>query len=317
MDKNNYKHIFGPVPSRRLGYSLGVDIVPYKVCSYDCIYCQLGQTTEKTIKRKPYFKIKDIIEELKERLSNNKDIDHITLSGSGEPTLNKNFGEIIKEIKNLTDIPVAVLTNGSLLWDDNVIEDLLPSDLVIPSLDAGSNSVFNKINRPSNDLSFENVVSGLKKLSNNYKNPIWLEIFWAAGVNNTKKEIKNLADIIKDIRLDKIQFNTVARPPCEDTCHGLSKIELMEISGYFNHSNIEVIGEFNKVFEEKNFQYKELEVMNLIKRRPCSIHNISNGLNIHKNEVVKYLGHFEKQNILKIEKIGNISYYSFKQEKTT
>ncbi|MGD2175646.1 MAG: radical SAM protein, partial [Candidatus Brocadiaceae bacterium] len=151
--------VFGPVPSRRLGRSLGIDLVPFKTCSYDCIYCQLGRTTLKTTERREWVPLDLVLEEVEEKL--NSEPDYITLSGSGEPTLFSRLGELIGHIKNITDIPVAVLTNGSLLWRKTVRDNLQEADLVIPSLDAGNESMFRYVNRPAPQLSFYEVAEGL------------------------------------------------------------------------------------------------------------------------------------------------------------
>ncbi|MGB7060806.1 MAG: radical SAM protein, partial [Candidatus Zixiibacteriota bacterium] len=154
--------IYGPVPSRRLGISLGVDVVPYKTCSYDCIYCQLGKTTNHSIQRKSFVPIDSVISDVKKVLNENSDIDYITFSGSGEPTLNQDICEMITKVKNFTQIPVAVLTNGSLLWDRRVREDVTRADLVVPSVDAVSEDIFQKVNRPIEGLDVKKVLDGIR-----------------------------------------------------------------------------------------------------------------------------------------------------------
>jgi len=161
-------YVFGPVPSRRLGRSLGVDVVPLKTCTYDCIYCQLGRTTRKTTERREWVPLEDVISELAEKLS--AEPDYVTLSGSGEPTLYSRIGELIQRIKRLTDIPVAVLTNGSLLWDPGVRKDLLRADLVVPSLDAADAGMFRVVNRPHEDISFDQMLRGLKESRSSLQN---------------------------------------------------------------------------------------------------------------------------------------------------
>lgn len=155
------KYTYGPVPSRRLGLSLGIDIVPFKTCSFDCIYCQLGRTTNKTIERKAYVTTTELLTELQVVLKDDEQIDYITFSGSGEPTLNSEIGQMIREIKRITTIPVAVLTNSSLLAQESVQEDLLSADLVIPSLDAVTAETFQKINRPYTGIEISQVVKGI------------------------------------------------------------------------------------------------------------------------------------------------------------
>jgi wyosine [tRNA(Phe)-imidazoG37] synthetase (radical SAM superfamily) len=172
MDKplNAPKYIFGPVPSRRLGRSLGVDLVPYKTCTFDCIYCDLGRTTHKTVSRQSYVPPEEIQGELELYLSVlDKKPDYITLSGSGEPTLNTNVGEIIRKIKKITSTPAAVLTNGSLLSMDGVREDLSEADVVLPSLDAITPALFEYINRPHPSLGIEDIISGLIQFRKQYQ----------------------------------------------------------------------------------------------------------------------------------------------------
>ena len=176
--------IFGPVPSRRLGFSLGVDTIPFKTCSLDCIYCQLGRTTNKTIERKEYIAGENILREIEEILKRKKKIDYITFSGSGEPTLNSRMEEMITQIKRLTSIPVAILTNGTLLYQPRMREELMEADLVIPSLDAVSEEVFEKINRPHHKLKINEVIKGINTFSQEFRGKIWLEIMLVKGVND-------------------------------------------------------------------------------------------------------------------------------------
>ena len=161
MAEKDFKHVFGPVPSRRLGRSLGVDLVPFKTCSYDCIYCQLGRTTKKTIERKEYAPLGEVLDEVGRKLAETARPDFITLSGSGEPTLHARLHELVAGIREMTGIPLAVLTNGSLLWDEAVRDALAGVDLVIPSLDAGTPRAFARVNRPHHGVSFEKMLGGL------------------------------------------------------------------------------------------------------------------------------------------------------------
>ena len=211
---NEPKYIFGPVPSRRLGRSLGVDLVPYKTCTFDCIYCDLGRTTRKTISRQSYVSPEEIQGELELYLSVlDKKPDFITLSGSGEPTLNTNIGEIIRRIKDITSIPVAILTNSSLLSLDEVRRDLSEADVVLPSLDAITPALFEYINRPHPSLRIEEIISGLIQFRKQYRGQIWLEILFCRGVNDGKEEIEKLKGVIERIQPDRVQLNTPVRPP--------------------------------------------------------------------------------------------------------
>jgi wyosine [tRNA(Phe)-imidazoG37] synthetase (radical SAM superfamily) len=182
MNAEIFKYVYGPVPSRRLKRSLGVDLVPFKTCTYDCIYCQLGRTTEKTNLLKEYAPIERILAELKKKLALGPRPDYVTLSGSGEPTLHCRIGELIHQIKRVTPIPLAVLTNGSLLWSRCVQDALMEADLVLPSLDAGDERLFRYVNRPDELIQFETMVQGLREFNARFKKPVWLEVFLLAGV---------------------------------------------------------------------------------------------------------------------------------------
>ena len=171
--------VFGPVPSRRLGRSLGVDLVPFKTCTYDCSYCQLGRTTRLTVERKEWVPMDAILDELKRKLTCRPD--YITLTGSGEPTLHSCLGQLIEHIQAMTRIPIAVLTNGSLLWQHEVRKELALADVVLPSMDAGGAFTFTCINRPQASLSFETLVEGLVEFRRAFSGHYWLEVFLWGG----------------------------------------------------------------------------------------------------------------------------------------
>ena len=188
MSSKFYKYIYGPVPSRRLGRSLGIDLVPFKTCTYDCIYCQLGRTTNKTIKRRPYVPVKDILNELKIKLATGEPPDYISIAGSGEPTLHSDIGNLIDQINDITEIPVAVLTNGSLLFMPEVRTALSKADLVIPSLDAGDEELFRYVNRPHADIAFDQMVHGLIDFTRNFPGVVWLGGLLLSGVTGMAEE---------------------------------------------------------------------------------------------------------------------------------
>ncbi len=192
-----YKYLYGPVPSRRLGRSLGIDIVPLKVCTLDCVYCQLGRSSEKTTRRREYVPIDAVIEELAEKISNGLDADFITIAGSGEPTLNSGLGKLLKAASDITDIPLTVLTNGTLFYREDVRADCAQADVVMPSLDAGDEPTFRKINRPHRDISIEKLVSGLCALREEFAGRIWLEVFLVDGMNTDTGQIAEIKGLIR------------------------------------------------------------------------------------------------------------------------
>jgi wyosine [tRNA(Phe)-imidazoG37] synthetase (radical SAM superfamily) len=280
------KHIFGPVPSRRLGRSLGIDLVPHKTCTYDCIYCQVGHTTDKTIKRKIWVGVDELIAELKNKLSSKPDC--ITLSGSGEPTLFAGCGELIKKIKQLTDIPVAVITNGSMLCDKQVRAELLDADIVVPSLDAGDEEIFQKINKPAAGITFAKMLKGLIDFRSEFKkDKYWLEVFFIAGLNDDDEQVGKMAACIAKIRPDKIQLNTVTRPPADDV-KPVKKERLAEIAKKFG-KNAEVIADFKAGQADSEFKAEDADIIEMLKRRPCSLDDVAAGLKTPMNEALKHI----------------------------
>ena len=282
------KYTYGPVPSRRLGRSLGIDLIPLKICTYDCIYCQLGRTTNKTTARKEYFPVNEILQQTKQRLQEISRPDYITLAGSGEPILHSRIDEIIHGIKEFTDIPVAVLTNGSLFWMDEVRESVLEADLIIPSLDAGDEKIFRHVNRPHRDISFKKLVDGLCSLRKSYSGQIWLEVFLIDGVTAIESEVLKIKTCVDRIAPERIQLNTAVRTPVESFVEAVKREKMEKIAGMFG-SNCEIIADFSGVHDLDEFTSNKEDVFELLKRRPCSIEDISDGLNIHRNETIKYV----------------------------
>lgn len=213
------KYIYGPIKSRRLGLSLGISLTPYKICSFDCVYCQLGRTIQKTSERNEYLKVEEVINELKSWLVNNpdeaKNLNYITLSGSGEPTLNIKIGEIISEIKKITTVAVAVITNASLFNNVLLRQALLGADLIIPSLDAAIPRVFQNIDRPQAGIDIEGIIGGLASVRKEFRGRIWLEVMLVRGINDDLRYIKKLKEAIDKINPNKIHLNSPVRTTAE------------------------------------------------------------------------------------------------------
>ncbi len=290
--------IFGPVPSRRLGLSLGIDIIPFKTCTLDCIYCQLGRTTNKTIERRKYTASDEILRELEKVLREGERVDYITFSGSGEPTLNPEIGKMITGIKEMTSIPVAVLTNGTLLYQPRVEADLLEADLVVPSLDGASEEVFRRVNRPHSSLTISEVIRGIKTFSRNFKGKIWLEIMLVKGMNDSEKSINEIKKVAREIKLDKIQLNTVVRPPAEESAGALGWQDLERIRSILG-KRCEIIAELKKLERRAYKGDIEEAILTMVKRRPLTLAEISSSLGLHQNEVIKYIGLLEREGQIK------------------
>ncbi|MBC8231481.1 radical SAM protein [bacterium] len=306
------KHIFGPVPSRRLGASLGIDLVPYKTCSYDCVYCQLGRTTSKIVERKEYVQKDSVITELQSLLSTleapREAIDYITFSGSGEPTLNSAIGELLRELKAITDVPLAVLTNGSLLYRGDVRDALHNADLVVPSLDAVTESVFQKVNKPHPSLTVEKMIDGIREFNKSFSGETWLEIMLVKGINDGQEEIERMAEVAADMNLAKIQLNTVIRPPSEKLALPLNAEEMQRIKEKIG-AKAEVIAYFDRKKEKIYKGDIEAEILAMLHRRPCTVSDISSALSIHINEAIKYIEQMEKNNSIKSIRQRDEIYY--------
>ena len=303
-DKREY--IYGPVPSRRLGCSLGVDLVPLKTCTYDCIYCQLGRTTNKTTQQKEWVPIDIVIDQLKNKLDSKPD--YITLSGSGEPTLHSRIGEVISKIKVITDMPVAVLTNGSLLWLPEVRNSLMSADLVLPSLDAGTDRLFKYINRPHSDIPLSKMLEGLVKFREEYDGKCWIEVFLLGGVTTVEAQVNILAHYIRLICPDKVQINTVTRPPAEDFAMPIPADQLKAIASQL-HKDAEVIADYHDVRKQQGTFARCEDVLALLKRRPCSVGDIVAGLCLRRNEVVKYIEELSSQGKIEAKPQNHQLYY--------
>ncbi len=297
-----YNHLFGPVPSRRLGISLGVDLVPLKTCTLNCIYCECGRTTDLTVERKKYVPLRAVKEELTDYFANNPRPDYITFSGSGEPTLNSSIADVLHFIRNhIHDIPVAVLTNGTLFSIKQVREDIKDAAVVIPSLDAATDKIFRKINRPYPGLKIDTIIEGIVKFSKEYNGQIWLEIFIVPGINDTKYELTALKQAIEKIGPSRVQLNTLDRPGPVSTIRAATRQELEHILHFWQLENVSIIA---NVSERKDLlAYRtdtESAILGTIARRPCTLKDLSEILGLQINEVNKYLDVLEADGKIKM-----------------
>lgn len=311
-----YKYLFGPVPSRRLGMSLGVDLVPHKVCTLDCVYCECGKTTKLSTDRMEYIPYKKVKEELTRFFTHNPDPEYITFSGSGEPTLNVRIGEVLDFIKQLKpSIPVALLTNGTLLQDNKVRNEVLKADLILPSLDAATEKAFRKVNRPAKDLNINDYIRGLVDFRKEYPGEIWLEILIIPGYNDDNENLLALKEAIVNIKPDKIQLNTLDRPGTEENLRPASRAELNSIKELWDIPGTEIIS--NPANRKKIKAYREdteTAILETIFRRPCTAIDISNILGIHLNETNKYLDVLESDSKVKTVRKERGIFYQVRKE---
>jgi wyosine [tRNA(Phe)-imidazoG37] synthetase (radical SAM superfamily) len=305
----SYRHLYGPVPSRRLGRSLGVDLVPHKICTYDCVYCQVGKTTKKTLQRKEYVPTEEVLEEVRDFSSKGgTSIDHFSLAGSGEPTLHSRIGSVIKGIKEISPVPVAVLTNGSLLYLQEVRDDLLAADVVLPSLDAVSKEVFRRINRPHPGISVDKVVEGLVEFRKVYRGQIWLEILFCKGINDNKDELGQIKRVLDRIRPDRIHINTVVRPPTEPWAAPLNSEEMEEIRAFFGE-RASIISEFDRhPLSLPEINVRE-EILRILERRPLSLVDLSQRMATSKKELEATIQPMVEEGVIQTRRFGDSIYY--------
>jgi wyosine [tRNA(Phe)-imidazoG37] synthetase (radical SAM superfamily) len=299
------KHIFGPVCSRRLGRSLGIDLLPFKTCTYSCVYCECGATTNHTTGRRVFFPTEDVIAELDKVLSQRPDLDYITFAGSGEPTLSLSIGPVIAHLKNTyPEYPVAVLTNGSLFQLAEVRKEVAQADLIIPTLTTARQQTFERIHHPAPGLSIDAIIQGLTELRTEFSHEIWLEVFVVPPLNTTAGELAALKDAIGRIRPDRVQLNTLDRPGTEEWVRAADPDELERIRAFLgNGIPVDVIGLPQSRARLPRFSDDLLsEIRETIARRPCTAEDIARMTGLHLDEVIKYLGELMVQGRVNIRR---------------
>ena len=307
-DRTKTDYVYGPVPSRRLGLSLGVDIVPAKICTLDCLYCQLGRTTEKSTDRRDFLDIKAVLAELRGKLAEGITATYVTIGGSGEPTLHLRLGDLIDGIRKLTEIPVAILTNGTLLWREDVRAECAKADVVIPSLDAGDAATFEMVNRPAADISIEKLVSGLVQFRQAFSGRIWLEVFFIPGVNTHREQIEQIKALIGEIRPDKVHLNTAVRPAAEEGIEPVTRARLDEIAKGLG-GGCEVVADTPVGLGDRHLERAAADVVSMLKRRPCSVQDLCAGLGMTPNEAVKHVTRLQSMGLVTSERRRGTTYF--------
>lgn len=265
-----FKHVFGPVPSRRLGVSLGVDLVTPKSCNMNCVFCECGATRELKLKRESFKDIDEVKNEILEAIKIVKP-DYITFSGSGEPTLSKDLGKIIEWIKSNLEIKVCVITNSLLLEDNEVVKELEKADLIMPTLNSVDNLIFKKINRPSAQIDVFQVMRGLENLSKKYKGKIYIESFIIEGLNDSNEHTEKMVAFLKNINFTKLQLNTLDRPGTENWVQPASYETMQRIKNKYLElgiSNVEIVKEMKEL--DKKIEVNEELLKNMKEKREYS-----------------------------------------------
>ena len=289
MLRPTYRHLYGPVPSRRLGRSLGIDMVPHKTCCYDCVYCQLGPTTNHTMKVAEYTPAHEIILDLERWLRLDGEADYLTFAGSGEPTLQDRLPDIMAVAREHSDIPLALLTNGALLWTEHGRSCAMLADVVMPSLDAATPETFERVNRPCPGLALERIIEGLIETTAATPGETWLEVMLVRGVNDSDAEIEAIAAVAERMAPERIQINTVVRP-APSGAQRVSDETLAHACDLLG-PRAEVIPSAWERGAPTGARRSEEDVMALLACRPCRLEDVANGLDMHLNEAGKYVQH--------------------------
>lgn len=283
-----FRYLFGPVPSRRLGRSLGVDLVPRKTCSYDCVFCQVGTTTALTFERREYVPTEDVVGELASWFDADGEADVITLSGSGEPTLHSRFGAVIDAVHELGSVPIALLTNGSLLWMDEVREQAGRADIVKVSLSAWDDKSMGRINRPGPGLSFDRVYEGIRGFRSTYRGRFWVEVFVIPGINADRRSMRKIADAVSGLHADRIHLNTAVRPAAEPDVTAEEPARLEKSAGLFT-PRAEVVAGFQGAKSVTSGRGGRVEALAMIRRRPCRAVDVAASLGMEVVEAAHLL----------------------------
>jgi wyosine [tRNA(Phe)-imidazoG37] synthetase (radical SAM superfamily) len=289
--------VFGPVPSRRLGKSLGIDPVPLKTCNWNCVYCQLGRTRPLTDVRREYIPCQDILSEVQQALSSHQpgEIDWVTFVGSGEPTLHSGLGRMIRQVKKMTDLPVAVITNGALLHLPEIRAGLAAADAVLPSLDAGTPRLYRKINRPWPKLTFDRLLAGLIAFRREYEGLLWVEVMLVRGLNDTETALKEIAVALKSIQPDEVHILQPTRPPAEIWVQPSDEEGLLRARAIFGNI-ARVIQPASGSFDLNGAESLVDAVVGIITRHP-----------MREDELIEMLNHFSPGEVSSVLKALEIS----------
>ena len=302
--------LYGPVPSRRLGFSLGVDLLPFKTCSMDCVYCQLGASAATTVGRRDFVSVRTVLAQIRRALASGARIDAVTFSGSGEPTLHASIGAIIRGIKRMTAIPVVVLTNSFALARPDVRRALRPADIVVPSLDAATDAVFRRVNRPHAGLTAAGVIAGLAAFRREFRGQIWLEIMLVLGLNDGPRHLAKLKAAVDLIRPDRVQLNTVVRPPAERRARPLGRDDLERIREFFG-GNTEIIADFKTPLAPSARAAGDAaaEILAVAGRRPVTLADLALSLSRPAAEIAPIVDRFVAAGKLRAARHNDTVYY--------
>ena len=305
------KTVFGPVPSRRLGRSLGIDLVPPKTCTFDCVYCESGRTDHLSLERRTFVDPDVVVRELEDHFSRYPEgVDALTLSSAGEPTLYEPLGELLRSVKKrFPSRPLVALTNGSLLWDARVRRDLLAADRVVPSLDAVEEAVFKAVNRPHPLLKLSEILEGLEAFGREYGGELFLEVLLVAGYNDHPRECRGIRRMVDRLNPDAVELNTVVRPPARPGVRGLTRERMEEVRAYFPAEKTTIVGAFQGSCAIRHDEEAARRVLEMVLRRPCTADEMAASLGVSPDELHETLKRQEAENRLERLVVDGRVYY--------
>lgn len=307
MNAPVYKHLFGPVPSRRFGRSLGIDLTPHKTCTLDCVFCQLGRTTCQTIDRHPWVPVTDVVDEIEAWLARDGEADYLTLSGSGEPTLHSEFGRVLAHLQD-HPIPSVLLTNGSLLTEPDVRRAAALAKVVKISLSAWDQKSFEWVNRPHPGLDFNTMLNGMTAFREMFGGELWLEVFLLSGINDAVRDVRRIAGLAKRLAPSRIHLNTIARPPAENFAVAVPLEKLNELADLFDPPAAIAAG--SNVPATRRTLAGAADILAMLKRRPCTTAQIKAAFGMHINEISKILSLLLNERRIFADLKGDEVYYA-------
>jgi wyosine [tRNA(Phe)-imidazoG37] synthetase (radical SAM superfamily) len=285
--------IYGPVPSRRFGLSLGIDVTPHKRCTFDCVYCQLGPTAFQVAEPADFFTVEEVVADVEEALEQGPTPDVLTFAGSGEPTLYRPLGALIDRLREVADIPILMITNSSLFWREEVAEAVSKVDILAPSLDAGDAGTYARINRPHAEISYERLLDGLRRVTHGFAREIRLEVMLLRDVNDDEESLRAIAARLEEIRFDQVDVNTPVRPPVPERnalpCDEGVLARALELFG----PTARAIGTFDRrpssPGKKRSFEDLDKDIRGMLLRRPCTADDISASLGLAREQVIRSL----------------------------
>lgn len=312
-------HLFGPVRSRRLGISLGVDLIPPKTCTLNCAYCECGQTTHHTLERKEYISTEAIEHELGQYLLSHPELDFVTFGGSGEPTLHTGIGSLVRFVKSeFPSYKTALLTNASLFHRADVRHDCLPFDLVVPSLDAVSEDVFCKVNEPVAGLSAEMIVSGTIEFAREYRGELWMEVFVVPGVNDSPEEVANIRKAVQEISPQRVHLNTLDRPGTRRDLRPATYEQMSRVAEMFAPVPVQIISRA-AIEQKKNLgsgTNLRSAVLSTVQRRPCSLEEMVQTLGGDQPTLSELITSLERDHLVVRRSVSGVEFICPTEELT-